>query len=117
MALAFLLELEFSHSLSRQRVFRDRLNPIDIYSDTEFIARYKITKCILVHLQEKVVTFLHRSTTRSHPIPATTQLAVALQFLATGWLLSNCNRNFTWDFTTFSLTMHLYSYRYTLLLR
>ena len=84
MAFAFLLELEFSHSLSRQRVFRDRLNPIDVYSDTEFIARYRITKCIFVQLQEKVVTFLHRSTTRSHSIPATTQLAVALQFLATG---------------------------------
>ena len=80
MAFAFFLGLEFSHSLSRQRVFRDRLNPIDIYSDTEFLSRYRITKCIFVQLQEKVVTFLHRSTTRSHSIPATTQLAIALQF-------------------------------------
>ena len=65
-------------------MFRDRLNPIDVYSDIEFIARYGITKCIFVQLQEKVVTFIHRSTTRSHSIPASTQLAVALQFLATG---------------------------------
>ena len=39
---AFPLELEFSDSLSRQRVFRDRLNPINIYTD--FIARYRITR-------------------------------------------------------------------------
>ena len=83
MAFAFLFDLEFSHSLSRQRVFRDRLNPIDVYSDIEFIARYRITKCIFVQLQEKVVTFIHRSTTRSHSISPSTQLAVALQFLAT----------------------------------
>ena len=41
-AFAFLLELEFSHSFSRQSVFRDILNSIDIYSDTEFIARYSL---------------------------------------------------------------------------
>ena len=84
MAFTFLFDLEFSHSLSRQRVFRDRLNPIDVYGDIEFIARYRITKCIFVQLQEQVVTFIHRSTTRSHSISASTQLAVALQFLATG---------------------------------
>ena len=56
---------------------------MDGYTNTEFIARYRITKCIYVQLQEKVVTFLHRST-RSHSILVNTQLAVVLQFLATG---------------------------------
>ena len=54
MAFASLLELEFSHSLSRKRVFRDILNPKDAYSYTKFIARYRITKCIFVQLQEKL---------------------------------------------------------------
>ena len=44
MALAFLFDLDLSQSLSRQRVFRYRLNPIDVYNDTEFIARYRVTK-------------------------------------------------------------------------
>ena len=70
MALAFLFDLDLSQSLSRQRVFRYRLNPIDVYNDTEFIARYRVTKYMFVQLQEKVVTFLHRSTIRSHSIPA-----------------------------------------------
>ena len=84
MALAFLLDLDLSQSLSRQRVFRDRINPIDVYNDIEFIARYRVTKYMFVQLQEKVVTFLLLSTIRSHSIPAPTQLAVTLQFLATG---------------------------------
>ena len=85
MALAlFLIDIESSRSLARQRVFRDRLNPIDVYNDVEFISRYRVTKFIFVRVEEKVLTFLHRLTIRSHSIPATTQLAVVLQFLATG---------------------------------
>ena len=85
MALAlFLLEVHSSQSLARQRIFRDRLNPLDAYNDTEFIARYRLTKYIFVQLEEKIKTFSHRSTIRSHPIAASTQLAVALQFFATG---------------------------------
>ena len=41
MALAFLLDLDLPRSLSRQRVFRDRLNAIDVYNSydpDEFIA-------------------------------------------------------------------------------
>ena len=85
MALAvFLLEVYSSQSLSRQRVFRDRLNPLDVYNDVEFLSRYRVTKHIFVDLEEKISIFLHRSTIRSHPIASSTQLAVALQFLATG---------------------------------
>ena len=54
MPLAFLLDLDLSRSLSRQREFRDRLNPIDVYNDTEFFARYLVTKYMFVQLQEKL---------------------------------------------------------------
>ena len=82
-----LLEIEIEiieNSLRRQRVFRDRLNPMDAYSDFDFIARYRITKYMFVDLLNKISTKLNRSTARSHSIAPTTQLAVALQFLATG---------------------------------
>ena len=47
-----LLEIEteieiIENSLSRQRVFRDRLNPMEAYSDFDFIARYRITNICL----------------------------------------------------------------------
>ena len=45
MALAlFLLEVDAANSLDRQRVFRDRLYPLEAYNNTEFISRYRITK-------------------------------------------------------------------------
>ena len=85
MALAlFLLEVNTANSLGRQRVFRDRINPLDAYNDTEFISRYRITRGIFIQLHEKIVGSLLRYTIRSHPIPTLTQLAVSLQFLATG---------------------------------
>ena len=80
-----LLEIEIEmieNSSRRQRVFRDRLNPMEAYSDFDFIARYRITKYMFVNLLNKISIKLHRSTARSHSIA--TQLAVALHFLATG---------------------------------
>ena len=72
-------------AIEKKTVFRDRLNLMFVHSDTKFNAGYRINKSIFVQLQEKVVTFLHRSTTWSHFIPDTTQLAVARQFLDTGY--------------------------------
>ena len=79
MALAlFLLGVNTAYSLARQRVFRDRLNLLDAYNDTEFISRYRITRGIFIQLHEKIVGCL-RYTIRSQPIPTLTQLAVSLQ--------------------------------------
>ena len=82
-----LIEIEIElieSSLRRQRVFRDRLNPLDAYSDFEFITRYRITPYMFLELLERISTNLNRTTARSYPIAPATQLAVALQFLATG---------------------------------
>ena len=82
-SLFVLLEMEIG-SLRRQRIFRDRLNPLDAYSDVEFIARYRIRREMFLELHDKIETFMSRSTSRSHSLSVTTQLAVTLQFLATG---------------------------------
>ena len=82
-----LIEIEIEliqSSLRRQRVFRDRLNPLDAYSDFEFITTYRITQYMFLELLERISTNLNRTTARSYPIAPATQLAVALQFLATG---------------------------------
>ena len=80
MALAlFLLEVNTANSLAKQRVFRDRLNPLDAYNDTDFISRYRITRGIFIQLHEKIVVSPLRYKIRSHSIPTLTQLAVSLQ--------------------------------------
>ena len=81
----FLFEVNTDNSLANQRVFRDRLNPIDLYNDIEFINRYRITRSIFIQLHEKIAGyFLKPRICSSHPIPSVTQFAVELQFLATG---------------------------------
>ena len=75
-----ILDFEISSSLRRQNVLRDRLNPLDEYSDGEFIARYRISLYIFMELLNEIPSKLFRSTTRSH----STQLTATLQFLATG---------------------------------
>ena len=52
--------------------------PLDAYSDTEFIARYKITRVMFTELLDRLDTFTVRPTSRSHSIPTTTQLAVCI---------------------------------------
>ena len=85
MAVALLLlELSSANSLHTQRVFRDWLNPLDAYSDTEFITRYRITRSMFVQLHENIAESLIRCKSRSHSLPTILQLAVALQPLATG---------------------------------
>ena len=37
----FQTDIEYSRSLARHKVFRDRLNPIEQYNDVEFISRYR----------------------------------------------------------------------------
>ena len=80
----FLLQTAIENSIQLQRVFRDRLNPLDAYPDAEFIARYRITRPMFMELLDRLETFIVRPTGRSHAIPMTTQLAVTLEFLATG---------------------------------
>ena len=63
-------------------MFRDRLNPLDAYNDTECISRFRITRGIFIQLHEKIVGSLLQYTIgniRSQPIPTLTQLAVSLQ--------------------------------------
>ena len=82
MALAlFLLGVNTANSLASQRVFRDRLNLLEAYNDTEFISRYRITRGKFIQLHEKIVGSLLRYTVRSQPIPTLTQLAVSLQLI------------------------------------
>ena len=80
----FFLQTAIEGSMQRQRIFRDRLNPLDTYSDTDFIVRYRISRVMFIDLLDRLETFTVRPTSRSHSISMTTQLAVTLQFLATG---------------------------------
>ena len=71
-------------SLRRERVFRDRSNPFDIYGETEFTIRYRLSKSTAHLLIEEIRPQLQRQTRRNHAITPEEQVFAFLRFLASG---------------------------------
>ena len=45
-----LLFIQYTALLHDYKYFRDRLNPLDAFNDTEFITRYRVTRVIFIEL-------------------------------------------------------------------
>ena len=56
----FFLQIAIDGSMRRQRIFRDHLNPLDAYSDVDFITRYRITRAMFTELIDILETFTNR---------------------------------------------------------
>ena len=70
--------------LARERVFKDRLNPLDCLSDEELIARYRLSRECILDLLGTITDELQHPTSRGHAISPIIQLTTALRFYATG---------------------------------
>ena len=82
MILLFLAE-DSEESLARERVFRDRSDPLEFYDDLELMQRYHFSRSAILGVTEIIVEHLN-STVRSHAAHPHTQVCVALQFFASG---------------------------------
>ena len=71
-------------SLRRQRVFRDRLNSLDILDDVDLIKRYRLTRPLIVDLVHLLEPQIASPTNRSHTVPASIQVLCALRYYAGG---------------------------------
>jgi hypothetical protein len=93
-----LLERENRRALRRQRVFRDRRAA---YDDVNLFQIYRVTLPVLLEVID-LVEDIAPYTRRSHAVPASLQVCVALRFLATGsyqlametWHLATVSRPF-----------------------
>ncbi|XP_064630742.1 putative nuclease HARBI1 [Lineus longissimus] len=85
-ALIVLENLEARRALRRQRVFRDRLQPLDVYDDVDLYRRYRMTRPVLLEVIDLLQDDIAPYTLRSHAVPATLQVCVALRYFATGSL-------------------------------
>ena len=65
--------------LPKPRVFRNRTQPLDSLDDDELVSRYRLSRQCIVDLCD-----LERSTIRSNALSVSTQVLVALRYLATG---------------------------------
>lgn len=70
--------------MGRERVFRDRCNPLDEFDDHELQQRFRFGRAGIVFLADTLRPDLERPTRRSGALSAEQQVIVALQFYATG---------------------------------
>lgn len=72
------------NSLQKQRVFRDRTNVFDCYSDEQFRERFRYTKNGVFKLVELLECDLKKGSSRSCDFPLEFELIVALRFFTSG---------------------------------
>ena len=96
MALTHLLmQNEYRRAMARERVFRDRTNPLDIFNDQKLYKRYRFSRKGCMFLIDLLSPELEPATQRSHAIPATIQVFTALRYYATGsYQTGSCDWSF-----------------------
>ena len=85
-ALFIALEHDEQHqrALRRERIFRDRSNPLDTFSDEEIINKYRLSRECIINLCETLNDELEWPTRRNYALPAHLQVLTALRFYASG---------------------------------
>lgn len=83
MAAAFIL-IQNRRQLRRERVFRDRNNPLDYMDDVDIIDKFRLPRFLILDLCGELRVHLEHLTGRSHAIPPSLQVMVALRFYASG---------------------------------
>ena len=68
----------------RERVFRRRINPLEEYDNDELKRRYRLSRELLLQLNEEIGAELEHQTNRNYAIPAINQICCALRYYAAG---------------------------------
>ena len=66
----------------RERIFKDRLNPLEQMSNEDCVMRFRLNKQAINYICSLVNDDLKRSTKRSNALPVVVQVCVSLNFLA-----------------------------------
>ncbi|XP_037555138.1 putative nuclease HARBI1 [Dermacentor silvarum] len=73
----------FSYASPARRVLRDRLNPMEVYDDYEFLCRYRFTKRTVQQLLDRL-PLRENTDGRGFPVPPLLQLLITLRFYGAG---------------------------------
>ena len=99
MAVVYLRWRRREGNVRRNRIFRDRDNPLDYLDDVEIIRKYRLSRPLIRTLCRMFQTDLQRPTMRSHAFAISLQVMVALRFYAIGSFFINSVSNITRDVT------------------
>ena len=78
------MDINQRRAMRRERVFRDRMHPLDTYNDIELYQRYRFDRRTILDLVNAVRENLQPDTNRTHALPCELKLLVALPFFASG---------------------------------
>ncbi|XP_063955828.1 putative nuclease HARBI1 [Lytechinus pictus] len=76
-------------ALHRERVFRDRSNPFELYDDRDMFRKYRFTRDGVSFIIDYIGDELKHNTKRSNALTPALQIFVALRFYATGSVLDS----------------------------
>ena len=81
-----LLEGENQRALRRERIFRDRTNPLDQWTDRQMYTKYRFSRLACINIIDLLQEQLQHATGRNHALPPSLQVFIALRFLGHGSL-------------------------------
>lgn len=71
-------------ALRRERLFRDRLNPLEVYDDVEIKNLFRFQRENILEMTNRLRPQLQRMTGRSQSLPHLLQICIAFRFYGTG---------------------------------
>ena len=95
------------NAIRRERVFRDRLNPLDIFDDTELYSRFRFDREGIMMIIDLLDAELSHLTQQNHALPTSLQVFITLRYYASGSFQSVtgdtiCVSNSVWNRSKFS---------------
>jgi hypothetical protein len=85
---AAILRVGYVRAMRRERVFRDRENPIDYFNDDQLYVRYRFGRRNILFILSLIENRVAHFTKRSMALPALFQFLICLRFLGCGSFLT-----------------------------
>jgi hypothetical protein len=73
-----------TQNLRKERVFRDRMNPLEVYNDSECVQRFRFNRQAISDICALISEEIERPTKRSQALPVVIQVCTALRFYSQG---------------------------------
>ena len=87
--MAALMNVLQDAALRRERVVRDRSNPLELYDDQDIFIKYRFNREGVMFIIDLLTNELEHPTKRSHALSAPLQVFIALRLYATGSVLDS----------------------------
>ena len=93
-------------NLRRERVFRDRTNPLDIYDDEELFSKFRFRRVHILAMVDELGDDIEYPVARQGSLSPVLQLLLTLRFFATGCFLNMVGLMIGVQQSTASRTIH-----------